>query len=93
MIRTRVSRRLSPPAGRASTSGRWVPLADETGDTLIEVLISAVVLVLIVVATLTGLDSTNRATALDRARSQADALAQADEEQARAANQSPSSPN
>jgi len=59
------------------------PLASETGDTLIEVLISALLVALIVVATLAGLDSTNRATALQRARSQADALAQQDEEQLR----------
>jgi Tfp pilus assembly protein PilV len=64
------------PIGRRS-------LASERGDTLIEVLISAVLIALIVVGTLTGLDSTNKATARDRARSQADALAEHAEEQLR----------
>ncbi len=58
-------------------------LTSERGDTLIEVLISAVLVALIVVGTLTGLDSTNRATALQRARSQASALAEQNEEQLR----------
>jgi Tfp pilus assembly protein PilV len=61
----------------------WV--VSERGDTLIEVMISAVILGLIVIATLAGLDNTNRATAQDRARSQADELAQQDEEQLRSA--------
>jgi Tfp pilus assembly protein PilV len=60
------------------------PLSSETGDTLIEVLISAVLVGVIVIGTLNGLDSTNRSTSLDRARSQADALAQQDEERLRA---------
>jgi Tfp pilus assembly protein PilV len=58
-------------------------LAAETGDTLIEVLISALLIALVVVATTTGLNSTNRATALDRARSQADGLAQQAEDELR----------
>jgi Tfp pilus assembly protein PilV len=58
-------------------------LASETGDTLIEVIVSALLVALIVVGTFSGLDSTNKATALQRARSQADALAQQDEEQLR----------
>jgi Tfp pilus assembly protein PilV len=58
-------------------------LASETGDTLIEVIISAVLIALVVVASLTGLDSANRSVALQRARSQADALAQQDEDQLR----------
>lgn len=56
-------------------------LSSERGDSLIEVLISAVIVALIVVGTFSGLDSTNRATALQRARSQATALAEQDEEQ------------
>ncbi len=58
-------------------------LAGEAGDTLIEVLISAILIALVVVATTTGLNSTNRATALDRARSQADGLAQQAEDELR----------
>ena len=68
----------------AALVARGTPsLASETGDTLIEVIISAVLIALVVVASLTGLDSTNRSVALQRARSQADALAQQDEDQLR----------
>ncbi len=59
-------------------------LASDAGDTLIEVLVSALLVGLIVVGTFSGLNSTNRATSLDRARSQADALAEQNEEQLRA---------
>lgn len=62
---------------------RLPPLGSESGDTLIEVVISAALISLVVIAVLFGLDSTNRATANSRARSQADALAQQDEERLR----------
>jgi Tfp pilus assembly protein PilV len=63
---------------------RGIPsLGAENGDTLIEVVISAALISLVVVAVLFGLDSTNRATANSRARSQADVLAQQDEERLR----------
>ncbi|MGA9315510.1 MAG: type II secretion system protein [Solirubrobacteraceae bacterium] len=63
---------------------RWLPpLGSERGDTLIEVVISAALISLVVIAVLFGLDSTNRATANSRARSQADGLAQQDEERLR----------
>jgi Tfp pilus assembly protein PilV len=68
MIRT-----ISPEQGREH------PRRGERGDTLIEVLVAAVVVVLVVTATITGLNSANRATAQQRARSQADLLAQQDE--------------
>jgi Tfp pilus assembly protein PilV len=58
-------------------------LASQAGDTLIEVIVSALLVALIVVGTFSGLDSTNKATSLDRARSQADALAEHAEEQLR----------
>ncbi len=58
-------------------------LASQAGDTLIEVIVSALLVGLIVVGTFSGLDSTNKATSLDRARSQADALAEHAEEQLR----------
>jgi len=58
-------------------------LVSEAGDTLIEVLISALLVGLIVVGTFSGLNSTNRATSIDRSRSQADALAQQDEDRLR----------
>lgn len=57
--------------------------ASQRGDTLIEVVVSALLLAVIVVGTLTGLNSANRATSEDRARSQADVLAQQEEEQFR----------
>jgi Tfp pilus assembly protein PilV len=57
-------------------------LAAEAGDTLLEVLVSALLLGLIV-GTFSGLNSTNRATSIDRSRSQADALAEHAEEQLR----------
>ncbi|HSZ12775.1 MAG TPA: carboxypeptidase-like regulatory domain-containing protein [Solirubrobacteraceae bacterium] len=56
-------------------------LGGEAGDTLIEVIISALLVALIVVATFNGLDGSNKASALARARSEADVLAQ--QEQAR----------
>ncbi len=62
---------------------RLPDLASQRGDTLIEVVISALLLAVIVVGTLTGLNSANRATSEDRARSQADTLAQQEEEQFR----------
>lgn len=55
----------------------------QRGDTLIEVIISALVIGVIVAGLFTGLDSVNRSTSLDRARSQADALAEQNEEQLR----------
>jgi Tfp pilus assembly protein PilV len=57
--------------------------ASQRGDTLIEVVISAMLLAVIVVGTLTGLNSANRATSQQRARSQATVLAQQEEEQFR----------
>lgn len=65
-----------PPAGRPA-------LTSEAGDTLIEVLIAAVVIVMVVAATATGLNSANRATSISRERSQADELAQQDEDELR----------
>ncbi len=77
-----------PPGDRSAHTPalaprRLPPLGSESGDTLIEVVISAALISLVVVAVLFGLDSTNRATANSRARSQADALAQQDEERLR----------
>jgi Tfp pilus assembly protein PilV len=67
----------------ALAPGRLAPVGSESGDTLIEVVISAALISLVVIAVLFGLDSTNQATASSRARSQADALAQQDEERLR----------
>jgi Tfp pilus assembly protein PilV len=66
------------PIGRPARA-----LASDRGDTLIEVIVSALLVALIVVGTFSGLDSTNKATALQRSRSQADALAQQDEDRLR----------
>ena len=74
---------------RAATRacGRLIPtrrsLASEAGDTLIEVLASAVLVALIVVAMFNGFDSASRASAGERSRAQADALAQQAEDQLR----------
>lgn len=77
-----LARRCSHAA--AHRRGRAGELAGaETGDTIIEVLVSALLIGFIVIATFTGFDSNNHATALTRERSQADALAQQDEEQLR----------
>lgn len=80
----------SPPRSSRSRAlsaalapGRLPSATAESGDTLIEVVISAALISLVVIAVLFGLDSTNRATAKSRARSQADALAQQDEERLR----------
>jgi Tfp pilus assembly protein PilV len=86
-----LSRRSRAPLGRTTRSSAiahaTVParrrLASQAGDTLIEVIVSALLVGLIVVGTFSGLDSTNKATALQRSRSQADALAEQNEEQLR----------
>jgi len=67
----------------ASAASRIPSPRSEGGDTLIEVVISVALISLVVAAVLFGLNSTNRATANSRARSQADALAQQDEERLR----------
>jgi Tfp pilus assembly protein PilV len=72
-----------PGATRGLAARRLPPAGSDSGDTLIEVVISAALISLVVIAVLFGLDSTNRATANSRARSQADALAQQDEERLR----------
>jgi Tfp pilus assembly protein PilV len=69
--------------GRSSIGSSTRSLTSQAGDTLIEVVVSALLVGLIVVGTFTGLNSSNRATSIDRARSQADALAEHAEEQLR----------
>ena len=81
MIRTFLFRSVNA-AIRAEESTRS-RVAGERGDTLIEVIISVALISMVVIAVLFGLDSTNRATSNSRARSQADVLAQEDEEQLR----------
>jgi Tfp pilus assembly protein PilV len=81
MIRTIFYRCRTPRQAPTTTGARPLRAAGEAGDTLIEVLISAVLIVAVIVATLTGLNNANHATSLDRERSQADALAQQDEDQ------------
>lgn len=81
MIRT-ISYRPKHAARRAEGPLR-ARMAAEEGDTLIEVIISVALISMVVIAVLFGLDSTNRATSNSRARSQADVLAQEDEEQLR----------
>ncbi len=58
-------------------------LGSEVGDTLIEVLISALVVGLVVVGTLTGFNSATKASYDERAHAQATVCAQQDEERMR----------
>ncbi|HLI33152.1 MAG TPA: hypothetical protein VKU89_10510 [Solirubrobacteraceae bacterium] len=58
-------------------------LRSERGDTLIEVLVAAMVLALVAASTVYGLSKAEGYTARERARSQADAIAQQNEEQLR----------
>lgn len=80
---TRVSRR----AARLRNSNVFAALAaeggSESGVTLIEVMISALLVAVIAVGTLTGFDGAGRATADERAHNQAMVLAAADEERLR----------
>ena len=77
-LRSRARARACEELGAAHRS-----LAAEAGDTLLEVIVSALLLGLSVVGTFSGLNSANRATSIDRSRSQADALAEHAEEQLR----------
>jgi prepilin-type N-terminal cleavage/methylation domain-containing protein len=65
-------------AVRAACAG-----AGEAGFTLIEVLVSTLLVSLIMVATMNGILTTNKAAARGRARSEAQALAEQDEERLR----------
>jgi len=58
-------------------------LDGQAGFALLEVLISAVIVAMIVIATFTGFDASNRATAGERSHAQADVLAQQDEDRLR----------
>jgi type II secretory pathway pseudopilin PulG len=82
----RVSRR----AAELRNSNAFAALASEgrseSGVTLIEVVISAMLVAIIVVGTLTGFDSASRATSKERQRNQATLLAGQDEERMRAMN-------
>jgi type II secretory pathway pseudopilin PulG len=64
-------------------ASRLVPLRAETGDTLIEVVISALLVGIVVVGTLTGFGAVNNATALEREHAEAIALANQSQEQLR----------
>jgi Tfp pilus assembly protein PilV len=77
MIDTFLSRnpQTASPAGRS--------IASEGGFMLIEVMISAMLVALIVVAMFNGFDATSRVTADERSHSQADVLAQQDEDRLR----------
>jgi Tfp pilus assembly protein PilV len=65
------------------SSGDRPKFASQDGFLLIEVMISALLVALIAVAMFNGFDSTSRATASERARAQADALAQQAEDELR----------
>jgi Tfp pilus assembly protein PilV len=81
----RLARRLQPSrfAATARAKAPHLPLGSEAGISLIEVLISSVIVALISLATFTGLTDTNKATADERAHAQADVVAQQDEDRMR----------
>ena len=76
-------RAATTPDPHAADSRRWrahASLASEAGDTLIEVLVSAALLVIVVVGALSGFDAAGKASVNQRQYAQADAVAQQDEE-------------
>jgi Tfp pilus assembly protein PilV len=93
MIHTFFSRLQLPRPGRPSEPASPSPAAiagdrprslrSEAGVSLIEVLISSVLVALISLATFTGLTDTNKATADERSHAQADVVAQQDEDRLR----------
>jgi Tfp pilus assembly protein PilX len=87
LLSRRPQARLGQIAGSSAIARTTLParrrLASERGDTLLEVLASAVLVALIAVAMFNGFDVTNRASASERSRAQADALAQQAEDQLR----------
>jgi type II secretory pathway pseudopilin PulG len=83
MIRTFLDNLPGSQIRSAGGRARSLALAAETGDTLIEVIVGALLIGVVVGGTLFGLNSVNRSTALQRARSQANALAEQSEEQLR----------
>jgi Tfp pilus assembly protein PilV len=70
---------ISRLAARVASRSRLLARAEE-GFGLIEVLVSAVMVILIAGAALAGIDATTRTTADQRARAQADEVAQQDQE-------------
>jgi type II secretory pathway pseudopilin PulG len=88
-LRDRVSR-IPNERRHSAQSGRRPALitaaSAESGITLIEVVVSSLIVALIAVGTLTGFAGSNRASADERARNQATLLAAQDEERLRALN-------
>jgi Tfp pilus assembly protein PilV len=72
-----------PRYGGGGSRSPRASLASNAGDTLIEVLISSLLVGLIVVATLTGFDETTRVSQDERAHDQASVLAAQSQEQLR----------
>jgi Tfp pilus assembly protein PilV len=73
-----------PSSGTSAAPTSRRRLRNHAGDTLIEVLISALLIAAIVIATVIALNTSNRASALGRARTEAQALAEQDQERLRA---------
>jgi Tfp pilus assembly protein PilV len=69
---------------RLPAQGVRTRLSSETGVTLIETLISAVILVIVIGAVLTTIDASGRTTSVNKNRSVAAALAEQDQERMRA---------
>ena len=78
------SGRLTDHMHRLPAQGVRTKLSSESGVTLIETLISAVILVIIIGAVLTTIDASGRTTAVNKNRSVAAALAEQDQERMRA---------
>jgi Tfp pilus assembly protein PilV len=74
--------RTTPCSDRRTSAGRS-PLGGEEGFLMVEVIISALLLGFIVIATMNGFFTSNRLTADERAHAQADVIAQQDEERLR----------
>ncbi len=74
---------LSTPQARGKLRPRRLQAGSEDGFLLIEVMISALMVALVVVATFNGFDVTQRATADERSHAQADQLAHQDEDRMR----------
>jgi type II secretory pathway pseudopilin PulG len=90
-VRTWLHERMSPISAQTRPGAQdkrptLSAAASESGITLIEVVISSLIVGLIAIGTLTGFASSNRASADERARNQATLLAAQDEESLRGRN-------
>jgi Tfp pilus assembly protein PilV len=78
-----MARRVRNRASRSEHTGPRIKSNSEDGFLLMEVMVSALLVALIVIATFAGFEVANRSTADERAHAQADALAHQDEDRLR----------